>query len=395
MREAAVPTLGPRLSSLFAYPFRVFFLSAALLAALAVPAWLLMLLGGGQPPLALAPPYWHRHEMLFGFGSAAVAGFLLTAVCNWTRTDRLHGASLLALWAVWLGGRLLMLGGGALPAWLVHVVDLAFLPLVALDAGRRIWRERQSRQFILIAVLTLLWLMDVGFHVAPGGPYAHGALLMLMTLMLVIGGRITPNFSDAWLRMTGGGAAADAIRVVPALERATIGAMAVLLATVLLEEPAPLRAAVAALAAVASGARLVLWRGWTVRREPLLWVLHLAMAWIPVALALLAASALGWVAPTAWVHAAGAGAMGGLILGVMSRVALAHTGRPLRLPAGMRWAFAAVLAAAAARVLVAVDGLPWRAGLLAAAALWLAAYLLFLLRYGRMLAAPRVDGRPG
>jgi uncharacterized protein involved in response to NO len=377
----------------FAYPFRIFFLSAGVLAVLAVPAWLGLLMHPVAAPLAFAPLHWHQHEMLFGFLHAAIAGFLLTAVCNWTGTERLHGAPLVALWLVWLAGRLLMAAGAAAPAWLAHGVDLAFLPLVMLDAAWRIREARQQRQWIVLAVLAALWAMELGFHLEPAGPYARGALLASMLLMLVIGGRITPAFSGNWLRMRGADPAR--IEIKPWLERATLGAVALVLVTQLVRAPAGIAAPAAVLAAAASLARLAFWRGWLVRAEPLLWILHLALAWIPVALLLLAAAELGWVPATAWVHAAGAGAMGSLILGVMARVALGHTGRPLRLPSGMTAALVLVLAAGVARVLTTLQLLPWRAGLLLAAALWVAAFALFLLRYVPILVAPRADGKPG
>lgn len=382
-----------RFRQLFAYPFRAFFASAVLLALLAIPAWLAMLLAGWQPPTLLPSLYWHQHEMLFGFLNAAIAGFLLTAVCVWTGTERLHGAPLLALWSVWAAGRLALLAGEVLPAWLAHGIDLAFVPLVMLDAGRRIWRARQHRQLVLMLVLGALWLMDLGFHLQPGGPYARGAMLMAMLLMLVIGGRITPAFSTNWLRLNG--ADPDAVRVLPWLERLTLLSVLALLPLVLLRAPAALLAPAALAAALISGARLALWSGWLIRREPLLWILHLSLAWIPLALTLLAASALGWVAPTAWLHAAGAGAMGSLILGVMSRVALGHTGRPLVLPPTIVWAFVAALLGAALRVSAALHWLPWTLGVGASAALWLLAYGLFALRYWRILASPRFDGKPG
>jgi uncharacterized protein involved in response to NO len=377
----------------FAYPFRAFFLSAAALAVLVVPAWIALLLYGATAPLAFAPLHWHQHEMLFGFLHAAIAGFLLTAVSNWTGTERLHGAPLAGLWLVWLVGRLLMAAGAGAPGWLVHAVDLAFLPLVMLDAGRRIWQARQARHAIVLAVLAALWAMELGFHLDPSGPYARGALLAAMLLMLVIGGRITPAFSGNWLRLRGGDPAA--IRVWPWLEGLTLGTVAAVLVTQVVDAPAALAAAAALLAAGAGLARLLLWRGWLVREEPLLWILHLALAWIPLALLLLAAAELGQAPPTAWVHAAGTGAMGSLILGVMARVALGHTGRPLRLPAGMTAAFVLVLAAGVVRVLTTLQALPWRAGLLAAAALWVAAFAIFLARYLPVLTRPRVDGKPG
>ena len=381
------------ISQIFAYPFRIFFLSVALLALLVVPAWLLVLPGGVALPLAFAPLHWHQHEMLFGFLQAAIAGFLLTAVCNWTGTDRLHGVPLMALWALWLAGRVLMWGGAAAPAWLVHVVDLAFLPAVMADAGWRIVKSRQWRQAVVMAVLGVLWLMEIGFHARPGPPFAGGALLMAMTLMLVIGGRITPAFSGNWLRMHGGDP--SRIVVIPWLERLTLGAMAATLGLYLVEAPAVLGILTALLAAGASAARLILWRGWLVRGEPLLWILHLALAWIPVSLLLLAASVAGWVAPTAWLHAGGVGAMGALFLGVMSRVALGHTGRPLRLPPGMTAAFSFMLAAGIVRVATALGAMPWRIGVDLAATLWVLAYLLFLIRYAGILSGPRADGKAG
>jgi uncharacterized protein involved in response to NO len=380
--------------TVFAYPFRIFFLSAGVLAVLVVPAWLALLLGGGGgASLALAPLHWHQHEMLFGLLHAAIAGFLLTAVCNWTGTERLHGAPLVALWTVWLAGRLLLAAGAAAPTWLVHGVDLAFLPLVMLDAGRRVWAARQHRQWIVLAVLGALWAMEVGFHRDPGGPYARGALLAAMMLMLVIGGRITPAFSGNWLRQRGRDP--DSIRVLPWLERLTLAAMAAVLVTQLVAVPAAVAAGAALLAAAAALLRLGLWRGWQAREEPLLWVLHLALAWIPLALLLLAGAALGRLPATAWVHAAGAGAMALLILGVMSRVALGHTGRPLRLPRGIAAAFVLLLCAGAVRVGGAVGVLAWRESLLVAGALWTLAFLLFLARYAGVLTAPRADGKPG
>ena len=163
----AIPTSGAMESAsirqLFSYPFRIFFLSMSVLALLVIPAWMLQVTGTISLPLALPGLIWHQHEMLFGFLSAAIAGFLLTAVCVWTQTPRTHGARLVALWGGWLAGRLLLAFGAGLPDWLVHTVNLAFLPLVMLDAGWRIWHARQQRQLLIMVVLGLLWLMQVGF----------------------------------------------------------------------------------------------------------------------------------------------------------------------------------------------------------------------------------------
>ena len=134
-----IPTTGQTdaasVSQLFSYPFRIFFLSMTALALLAIPLWVMQVNGVINLPLALPGLFWHQHEMLFGFLSAAIAGFLLTAVCVWTQTERTHGIRLALLWGVWLAGRLLLAFGAGLPDWLVHAVNLAFLPLIMLDAG--------------------------------------------------------------------------------------------------------------------------------------------------------------------------------------------------------------------------------------------------------------------
>ena len=377
----------------FAYPFRPFFASAAELAVLAVRLWLFMLLHGWRPASLPVPLYWHQHEMLFGFLNAAIAGFLLTAVCAWTGTQRLHGARLAGLWIVWVAGRLLILCGEGLPSMLVHSVDLLFLPLVMLDAGWRIVSARQPRQLVILLVLGGLWSMDVGYHLQPQGPFAHGALILAMTLMLVVGGRITPAFSINWLRASGRDP--SVVRVVPPLERVMLASMVAVLAAVLLGLPAMVLAAASGFAMLVTAVRLLLWSGWQVRQEPLLWILHLALAWIPLALGLLAVAALGGIPATAWVHAAGTGAMATLILGVMSRVVLGHTGRPMVLPRGMTLAFVLVLSAGLVRVLAALGHVPWRVGLLLSGTLWTVAFALFLWRYLPFLLAPRADGKPG
>lgn len=383
----------PAIRQLFAYPFRIFFLSLAILALLAIPLWLLLVTGKTSLPLALPGLLWHQHEMLFGFLSAAIAGFLLTAVCVWTQTERTHGWRLALLWGVWLLGRLTMAFGAELPLGLVQAINLAFLPLVMVDAGWRIWRARQQRQLMILVVLGLLWLMQFGFISQHHPVFIQGALLLTLTLISIIGGRITPAFSKGWLKQQGRNP--EAIRSWPLLDLAVIINLLLVLVTVLLESHSGLLGALAASAAVLTLVRMIGWRGWLVRAEPLLWILHLSILWVPVSLALLAAqSFLHWPA-TVWSHAAGAGAMASLILGVIARVALGHTGRPLRLPRGMVLAFIAIHLAALIRVLTAAGLLPWHPGIGLATVLWTLAFALFLFRYGGILARPRPDGRSG
>ncbi|KMQ76259.1 NnrS family protein [Marinobacter subterrani] len=392
----AIPTSrqteAASISQLFSYPFRIFFLSMAVLALLAVPLWVMQVTGIISLPLALPGLLWHQHEMLFGFLSAAIAGFLLTAVCVWTQTERTHGIRLVLLWGVWLAGRLMLAFGAGLPDWLVHTVNLAFLPLVMLDAGWRIWHARQKRQLLILLVLGLLWLMQVGFVTRLDMTFSYGALIMAMALISIIGGRITPAFTTGWLRQRG--LDSTAVKTVPALDMATLFSLILLLAS-LVTGWQTVTGVLAIVAGTLMLARLIGWKGWLVRKEPLLWILHLSILWVPVALFLLAGTLLAGWPSNAWAHAAGTGAVACLVIGVIARVSLGHTGRPLVLPRGMVAAFVAIHLAALIRVLTAFEVIPWHPGIGTSALLWLFAFGMFLYRYTGVLASPRPDGKTG
>lgn len=379
-------------SQLFSYPFRIFFLSMTVLALLAVPLWVMQVNGVISLPLAMPGLFWHQHEMLFGFLSAAIAGFLLTAVCVWTQTERTHGFKLVLLWGVWLAGRLLLATGADLPHWLVQGVNLAFLPLVMVDAGWRIWHARQKRQLMILLVLGLLWLMQIGFVTRLDMAFSYGALIMAMALISIIGGRITPAFSTGWLRQRG--LDSTAVKTIPTLDMATVFSLIVLMAS-LVTGWQMLTGVLALVAGTLMLARLAGWKGWLFHKEPLLWVLHLSILWVPVALFLLAGTLFAGWPSNAWTHAAGAGAVACLILGVIARVSLGHTGRPLNLPRGMVTAFLAIHLAALIRVLTAFEIIPWHPGIGSSTLLWLFAFGLFLYRYTGILASPRPDGNAG
>lgn len=391
-----IPTTGQTdaasVSQLFSYPFRIFFLSMTALALLAIPLWVMQVNGVINLPLALPGLFWHQHEMLFGFLSAAIAGFLLTAVCVWTQTERTHGIRLALLWGVWLAGRLLLAFGAGLPDWLVHAVNLAFLPLIMLDAGWRIWHARQNRQLLILLVLGLLWLMQIGFVTQLDMTFSYGALIIAMALISIIGGRITPAFTTGWLRQRGLDSAA--VKTVPALDMATLFSLILLMAS-LVTGWQTVTGVLAIVAGTLMLVRLAGWKGWLVRKEPLLWVLHLSTLWVPVALFLLAGTLLAGWPSNAWSHAAGTGAVACLILGVIARVSLGHTGRPLVLPKGMVAAFIAIHLAALIRVLTAFEVVPWHPGIGSSTLLWLFAFGVFLYRYTAILASPRPDGKAG
>ncbi|GAA3977991.1 NnrS family protein [Allohahella marinimesophila] len=377
---------------LFAYPFRIFFLSLGVLALLVVPLWAFMASGQLVMPTALPGVFWHQHEMLFGFLSAAIAGFLLTAVCVWTNTERLHGRILLWLWLVWLAGRLLLALGETMPFWLVQGINLAFLPLIMIDAGWRIWKAKQPKQWLILLVLGILWAMQIAFVVTLDHHYIEAGLIAALALSSIIGGRITPAFTAGWLKQRGGDA--QAVRVLPRLDFAVLINMICLVLLMVADWSVGV-AVLALSAAVLMLIRLYGWHGWLTSREPLLWILHISLLWVPLSLLLLVGHAVfGW-SDSAWIHAAGIGVVGSLVLGVIARVSLGHTGRTMVLPTGMVTAFFAIQLATLVRVATALELVPWAGGIMLTGLLWEVAFLIFLLRYAVVLGAPRIDGRPG
>lgn len=384
-----------------AYPFRPFFILTGGYAVLIVLAWIGFLFAGWPLPIGWSPLQWHSHEMIYGLVSAAIAGFLLTAMCNWTGASPLQGRKLLGLLLLWLAGRCVFWLASWLPGGLVASVDLAFLPGVALYAARVLLRHGNKRNLILVAVLAALTLgnglMHAGFIRGNMGLLNLGQQwgLDILTLMIVvIAGRITPAFSANWLRQRG----ADAGRVVQStgLTRLAMASVVLVALAALLTLP-PWCQGIAALAAAGvNGLRLCLWRGWLTWREPLLWILHLGYTWLVVSLALRGLSHFyPALPPSLWQHALALGCIATLILGVMSRVAMGHTGRPLRLPLAGVVMYWAIIAATLLRLLAALGWMDYRSGVTLSAGCWILAFGLFVVFYAPILCHPRADGRPG
>jgi uncharacterized protein involved in response to NO len=322
--------------------FRPFFLGASLFGALTVPGWLLAWLGPLPMPGWLAPMWWHGHEMVFGFVAAAIAGFLLTATPVWTGGTALSGRPLAALVWLWVAGRVAFAAAGALPAWSLAAIDLAFLPAVGLVVLRTLWGAGQVRNYGVLGVVMALALANGCMHaealgLAPGLAAAglRFAVDLVIVLILVIAGRITPAFTRNALRARGVVLQVGGPRTFGAL---AIGATVAMAIVTLVAGRSSATGWLALLASLASALRLAGWRTWHTRSDALLWSLHAASAWVVVGLALVAASDLGATIPaTAGLHALTAGAMGAAILAVMTRVALGHTGRPLELPRRGEW----------------------------------------------------------
>ncbi len=392
--------ISPVRFPLVAKGFRPFFLLAALFAAAILPFWLLVHVGELRPSPYFDATSWHAHEMLFGYTVAVIAGFLLTAVGNWTERETLVGLPLLGLCALWLAGRVAMTFPQLLPTVGPAVLDVAFLPVLLVVLARPLVAARNRRNYVMLVVLSALALANLAMHLdalglLPGWSRraALAALDVVVLLLLVMAGRLLPMFTRNATRFA-------TIRSVPALDVAAIGVMALLtVLDIAIPGSAEQRGTglVAALAGALAGARAVHWGARATARHPLLWILHAGYAWIPVGLLLRALATLDTRIPaTLATHALTVGALGALTLGMMSRVALGHTGRMLEVPRPAVGAFVLVTVAA----LVRVGGplvLPSRylASVVVAGVLFSCAFALYAVAYARILASARIDGKSG
>lgn len=374
--------------------FRPFFLGGASWAIVALVIWLASLAGAVTIPSAFDALAWHRHEMLFGFVGAVVTGFLLTAVPNWTGRLPIAGTPLAALFGLWLTGRLAMLFSSVVGAPLAATIDVGFYMLVALVAAREIF-EANNRNGPIVGLVLLFGLANGLDHVAAITGAVDPALpwkiaLALITLMIsLIGGRIVPSFTRNWLAKRGG---TQGLPSQPArFDLVAIGLTALALLSWIAAPAGWLPAALLAIAAAVQSVRLARWKGWRAVSDPLVLILHVGYAWLPVGLALLAASLSGAAVPqSAAVHALTAGAMGTMILAVMTRASLGHTGRELRAGPTTVAIYLLVTAGAALRVAAPVGLIDYRIGMETAGALWIGGFLLFIVNYGPILFKPRV-----
>ena len=393
------PTAAPQLSGwpLLRLGFRPFYVGAAAFALLSIPLWVAVYLGQWNLAMALPPLLWHAHEMLFGFAVAVILGFLLTAVKAWTGLGTPRGAALGALALLWLAARVAAVTG---PYTLYAVLDLALLPLVAAVLTRLLLRARNRRNLPLAAMLMLLALAHGVFHlslvgvldVSPLAPL-YAALALIVMIECVIAGRVIPAFT---MSATPG----LKLQVRAPVERAALALTALAL---LLWVFAPPEAGwnmfggfTLVLAALAQVGRLLQWQPAITRHRPILWILHLSYAWIPLGLALLAAARFGALSMSAGVHALAIGATGGLIIGMMTRTARGHTGRALQVSRAEIAAYVLVMLAAAIRVLLPLAMPSWLPlALVLSASGWATAFAIYLFIYTPWLLKTRFDGKDG
>jgi len=389
---APIPRLrsyeGPALLS---YGFRPFFLFAALQAGLTIVVWLPFVTGHLAVPTAFAPVDWHIHEMLFGYQAAAIAGFLLTAIPNWTGRLPVQGKPLLVLVLAWLAGRIAVTASAWIGWRLAMAVDALFLLLFAGAAAREIVAGRNWRNLKVVLLIALLLVANLAFHLEAGltgSADIARRLSIAIVLMLVslIAGRIVPSFTRNWLAPRGPGRLPVPFGTYDKLVLAAT-AIALCLWVVLPDDPRT--GAMLTLGAWLHLIRLGRWAGDRTWRNPLLVVLHLAYLFVPVGFALTAAATFGLFATGAGLHAWTAGAFGTMTLAVMARASLGHTGRPLVATAATQACLGLVIIGSVARICSALGHGP--AALLHVAALcWSLAFLGFALAYWPVLTGTRL-----
>jgi uncharacterized protein involved in response to NO len=367
-----------RVRALCALGFRPFYLLAGAYAALGIPIWALQYAG----LLPAADPLWHAHEMLFGYAFAVIAGFLLTAVRNWTARPTPSGLPLAGIAALWVVARLL----APFSLALAGLLDALFAIAVAVGIGRPILGSG-NRNWFFILLLLALGAASLAFQALPRMALVVGLDLVLL-IIAIIAGRVVPGFTNNAL--PGAGA-----RRIAWLEHGVLGSVLLLLVLDMAQLAFP--AALAALAgAVLHAARVALWAPLRTRGRPILWILHLSYAWIVVHLLLRGLAGFDVVPGVLATHALAIGTIGGLTLGMMTRTSLGHTGRPLATGRAELAAYLLVHAAAAVRVIVPlVAPAAYAASVAVSAVLWCLAFLVFVVAYFPILTAPRIDGREG
>jgi uncharacterized protein involved in response to NO len=374
------------------YGFRPFFLGAAVYAAAAIPLWLWMLRSGIEPAGPFAGVTWHAHEMIFGYLGAVMAGFVLTAVPNWTGRLPLSGAPLAVLFALWIAGRVACFAVGAHVA--AMVLDLAFPVMLSAAVWREVLAGRNWRNAPVALLIALFAAADLLHHLGGFVPALSDiavrlALGVAAVMIALIGGRIVPSFTRNWLVKRGAPLPASFGRLDQA---ALLAVVASVLAWIVAPE-LPVSGVLLLLAGALLVLRLARWRGFSTLRAPIVLVLHLGYAWLAVALLALGGSILapGIVPSSAALHALTAGAIATMTLAVMTRATLGHTGRAIETDSATLAVYVMVTVGALLRVAAPLLPAHYMTLLMAGGIIWSLAFVLFALRYGPMLVTKRAD----
>ena len=384
------------------YPFfrggyRPFFTSAALWALVALALWLCALSGALTLPTEFGPLAWHRHEMLFGFVGAVIAGFLLTAIPNWTGRLPIAGGPLASLFGLWLAARAAVLFSAQVGPLVAALLDVGFYVILAALATREVLAAK-NRNFPVVILVLLFAIANALDHAAAAGMIgdegvgARAAIAIVIVMISLIGGRVVPSFTRNWLVKQG---AQRGLPTQPGrFDMIAIAATALAMAGWLI---APFNTSVGylmVLGAALQAFRLTCWSGVRAWRDPLVLVLHVGYAWVPVGMCLLGLSIVGTAVPRSGaIHALTAGAMATMILAVMTRATLGHTGRELKAGAATTLIYVLVTIGALGRVAAPLLPIDYILAIRLSGIAWGGAFLLFLLVYGPKLIGPRPDGR--
>ncbi|MEO7031661.1 MAG: NnrS family protein [Herbaspirillum sp.] len=400
--SAPPPTASPTLDAerqkamglpLLRLAFRPFYLGAALVATLAIPLWLASYYGW----LTTFPNinmFWHMHEMVYGFAVPVIVGFLYTGGQAWTGLRTPHGWSLAAVFALWVAARLAMLLGNPMTA---AIIDGAFLFIAAVPLYLVLKRANNKRNMFTVLILLLLAVANVLYHCAHNGLLSispvlpiYAAIFVVVMLETLMGGRVIPSFTKNTL---------PSVTPIVNVTRDHITVTLIALASItwLVPVPRALTAVLCALAGISVLIRVLGWKPWRTVAVPLLWILHLSYSWIGVGFLLLSLAALGKVSTSAAFHALTIGSMAGLIIGMITRTALGHTGRPLKARPVEVVTYSLVHIGAITRLAAAlVPAAAWhQTALLVAMSCWSVAFVFYLAVYGPYLSRPRIDGRDG
>jgi len=385
---------------IFRLAFRPLFLGGTLFSIIAISWWVHFWLNPFDWAPYGGPAWWHGHEMLFGFGAAIVVGFLLTAVQTWTGVTGLRGKPLAALALIWLLGRLLLAFGTGLPVWLIVTGDVAYLLFAAIAMAYPVIKAKQWHNLMFVPMLLTLALLNATSHwgvITEQHQLAtqslHGTIMLFVLIIAVLGGRVIPSF-------TANATGCQKAQPIKWLE--TVSIVSIILSLVIAfigynDIPSTLLFIVSSIAALANGWRFLRWGIQYTWSEPLLWSLHLAYVFLPLGFVMLALHSVGLMDnASAALHSFTVGSIGGLILAMISRVTLGHTGRPLKPHKLVAVAYVFILLAAVIRVLVSawLPGLAsWGIGM--AGGFWIIAFTIYIYFYGPMLLTTRADGRPG
>lgn len=381
--------------------FRPFFLGAAMFSTVAIALWVATLSGY----LSFMPYggsfFWHGHEMIFGFVIAVIVGFLLTAVQTWTGLRATNSKALMGIFILWLSTRILMATNLIPIPWLVAIIDVSFLPVCAGLMAQLVVNAGNKRNVFFVPVMLLLATANAISHVGVINSEPslvswanNSAILLITALIAVVGGRVIPMF-------TANGTGTQRVSPPPMLDKYVLVSswLLALLFITRIEQfmPKSLIAGLFTLSASLHLARAIHWRPWVTFKVPLVWSLHFAYWFVPLGYLLFAGHYFTKLASfSTALHALTAGAMGCMILAMLARVSLGHSGRPLVIPSHIGFAFAMLITGALMRIAIGLyPQLIAAGGYLLVGILWSGAFGLYCLHYFTILTRPRADGRPG